>query len=90
MMGSKKSTKRLVYKGCNPKLQTGVGYTMWEYAEALGRDYKRLHSKLSRQLFVTDEMLQQPAPAAPLVRLEHREEILSDKWLRKNIRGATL
>lgn len=83
MMGSKKNTRRLEFRGTHPKLVTGESYTAFEYAQASGLNYKRLHSKLMRYTYVSDHMLKKYVPPSLTDRLEHSQEVLSDKWLRK-------
>lgn len=84
-MPSKRNTKRLKFVGTHPKLQTGMYYTVYEFAEAAGVDYKRLHNKMSRHPVMTDELLKPYVPPPPLPRLEHKEEVMMDKWLRKQL-----
>lgn len=84
-MPSKRNTKRLKFVGTHPKLQTGMYYTVYEFAEAAGVDYKRLHNKMSRHPVMTDELLKPYVPPPPLPRLEHKEEVMMDRWLRKQL-----
>lgn len=84
-MPSKRTTKRLKFVGTHPKLQTGRYYTVYEFAEAAGVDYKRLHNKMSRHPVMTDELLKPYVPPPPLPRLEHKEEVMMDRWLRKQL-----
>ena len=65
-MPSKRNTKRLKFVGTHPKLQTGMYYTVYEFAEAAGVDYKRLHNKMSRHPVMTDELLKPYVPSPPL------------------------
>lgn len=86
-MPSRNHARRLVFKGTHPKLQTGMEYTIWEYAVAAGRDYKRLHHKLSRYEYVSDKMLEEYIPRPLLSRLETSSQVYSQAWLSKPLRS---
>lgn len=86
-MSSRSHARRLVFKGTHPKLQTGMEYTIFEYAEASGRDYKRLHHKLSRHEYVSDKMLEEYIPRPLPSRLETSSQVCSQAWLSRPLRS---
>jgi len=84
-MPSKMKTKRIKFVGTHPKLQTGMYYTVFEYAEATGLDYKRLHNKMYRYPEMTDDLLKPYVKPPLLPRLETKEEVMMGEWLKKSI-----
>jgi hypothetical protein len=86
-MPSRTHARRLVFKGTHPKLQTGKEYTIFEYAEACGKNYKRLHHKLSRYEYVSDKMLEEYIPRTLPSRLETSSQVCSQAWLSRPLRS---